>query len=65
MEIKELELISYTAKEITFMVTASKGTYIRVLGETIAEKLGTVGHLTSLRRTKILDISVNQAHKIC
>ena len=64
VEIKELELITYTDKEITFMVTASKGTYIRVLGETIAEKLGTVGHLTSLRRTKILDISVNQAHKI-
>ena len=64
VEIKELELITYTDKEIKFMVTASKGTYIRVLGETIAEKLGTVGHLTSLRRTKILDISVNQAHKI-
>ena len=64
IEIKELKLISYNEKEIKFETTVSKGTYIRVLGETIAEKLGTVGHLISLRRTKILDISVNQAHKI-
>ena len=64
VEIKELKLISFTDQEITFETTVSKGTYIRVLGETIAEKLGTVGHLTALRRTKILDIDVNQAHKI-
>ena len=64
VEIKELKLISFSEKEITFETTVSKGTYIRVLGETIAEKLGTVGHLVSLRRTKILDIQVEQAHKI-
>lgn len=64
IEIKELELISFNKKEITFKTTVSKGTYIRVLGETIAEKLKTVGHLTSLRRTKILDIDVNNATKV-
>ena len=64
IEIKELELISFSKKEITFVTTVSKGTYIRVLGETIAERLGTVGHLTSLRRTKILDIDVNNATKV-
>lgn len=64
VEIKELELISFNEKEITFKTTVSKGTYIRVLGETIAEKLHTVGHLTSLSRTKILDIDVTMAHKI-
>ena len=64
IEIKELQLLSYSEKEIVFKTTVSKGTYIRVLGETIAEKLGTVGHLTSLRRTKVLDIDVNQATRI-
>ena len=64
IEIKELELISFNKKEITFKTTVSKGTYIRVLGETIAEKLGTVGHLTYLRRTRILDIDVKDATKI-
>ena len=64
IEIKNLKLISFSDNEIKFETTVSKGTYIRVLGETIAERLGTVGHLTSLRRTKILDIDVSDASKI-
>ena len=64
IEIKKLKLISFDENEIKFVTTVSKGTYIRVLGETIAERLGTVGHLTSLRRTKILDIDVSVATKI-
>ena len=64
IEVKELELLSFNEKEIRFKTTVSKGTYIRVLGESIAEKLGTVGHLTSLRRTKILDIDVSNAKTI-
>lgn len=31
-------------------VTCSKGTYVRVLAEDIAKALGTLGHLTALRR---------------
>ena len=34
------------------------------MGEDIAEKLGTVGHLISLRRLTVGDISVDQAKKI-
>ena len=32
------------------MISCSKGTYIRTLGEDISKALGTVGHLSSLRR---------------
>ena len=64
VDIKELKLISFDEKEIVFSTTVSKGTYIRVLGETIANKLNTVGHLTSLRRTKILDLDVKMAKKL-
>ena len=42
----------------------SKGTYIRVLGSDIANKLGTVGHLISLRRTKVGPFDVKDAVKI-
>jgi tRNA pseudouridine55 synthase len=35
---------------IEFDVECSKGTYVRVLGEEIAARLGTVGHLSALRR---------------
>ena len=49
---------------IHFVTKVSKGTYIRTLGEDIAKKLGTVGHLISLRRLTVGDISVDQAKKI-
>ncbi len=39
--------------EFTATVTCSKGTYVRVLAEDIAQKLDTVGHLTMLRRLAI------------
>ena len=64
VDIKELKLISFDKDSIRFETTVSKGTYIRVLGETIAEKLGTVGHLSSLRRTKILGLDVKDASTI-
>ena len=38
--------------EITLTATVSKGTYIRSLARDIARELGTVGHVTMLRRTK-------------
>lgn len=49
----EISLISASNNSIEFSVTCSKGTYIRVLGSDIAKKLGTVGYLTKLTRTKI------------
>ena len=64
IDVKELKLISFDEKMIKFETTVSKGTYIRVLGETIAEKLNTVGHLISLRRTRILDLDVKDAQTI-
>ncbi|MBO4703550.1 MAG: tRNA pseudouridine(55) synthase TruB [Bacilli bacterium] len=64
IDIKELELLEFNFPVIRFKTTVSKGTYVRTLGETIAEKLGTVGHLTALRRTSILDIDVSKAKTI-
>jgi tRNA pseudouridine55 synthase len=45
-----LDLIQWEPSQVVFEVHCSKGTYIRSLGKEIAEKLGTVGHLTALRR---------------
>ena len=64
IDIKELELLELNSPIIKFRTVVSKGTYIRTLGETIAEKLHTVGHLIALRRTEILDIDVSRAKKI-
>lgn len=59
--IHSLELIDFTKDSITFKAHVSKGTYIRVLGETIAEKLDNIGYLTSLRRIKVGSFSVEDA----
>ncbi|HOP66056.1 MAG TPA: hypothetical protein PLX66_03485, partial [Bacilli bacterium] len=52
VEIKELELISFKGKTITFRALVSKGTYIRSLINDICSKLNTIGTMTSLVRTK-------------
>ncbi|AKG17711.1 tRNA pseudouridine(55) synthase TruB [Moraxella bovoculi] len=49
--IHHLALNKLSDDEIALDVICSKGTYVRVLGETMAERLGTVGHLTALHRT--------------
>ena len=41
-----------TPDEVTLVAHVSKGTYIRSLARDIAHALGTVGHVTMLRRTK-------------
>jgi tRNA pseudouridine55 synthase len=53
IEIMAMNFLSYEDHQLTFEVTCSKGTYIRVLGKDIARALGTVGHLIALKRTRV------------
>lgn len=48
-------------EEVTLTARVSKGTYIRSLARDIAEALGTVGHVTMLRRTKAGPFALHQA----
>lgn len=64
IDIKQLELLEFKNDTIRFKAKVSKGTYIRTLGETIAERLNTVGHLIALRRTEIVDLNVKEAKTI-
>lgn len=48
-----LTLLGFDHTTFSAQVTCSKGTYVRVLAEDIAIKLGTLGHLIKLRRTAI------------
>ena len=47
-----------------FTVRCSKGTYIRSLGEEIAEKLNLFGYVTEIIRTHICDHNINQSYEI-
>ena len=60
----ELINIDKETNEITFRVSCSKGTYIRTLCEDIAEKLGTIGTMSSLNREKVGDFEISEASKL-
>ena len=61
--IYNIELIQLNKKEnkVLFKVSCSKGTYIRSLCEDIAKKLGTVGYMKELNRTKVGRFNIEQA----
>lgn len=66
IEIYNIKLIKIDEKEkqIFFRVSCSKGTYIRTLCENIAEKLGTVGYMKELNRTKVGDFKIEDSIKV-
>jgi len=53
IELFGLKLLASTVDGLEFETLCSKGTYIRVLAEDIAKALGTVGHVTLLRREHV------------
>ena len=64
IEIHDLELLNYDNNSITYRVKCSKGTYIRVLNDTIAKALNNIGYTTFLKRTKIGEFNVKDAYTI-
>ena len=59
--IHELQLMALGTDEVTLSATVSKGTYIRSLARDIAQALGTVGHVTMLKRTRAGPFTLEQA----
>ena len=56
-----IKLMDFKDNIISFSIKCSKGTYIRVLGKDIAEKLNTVGSLISLKRIRVGSFSINDS----
>ena len=61
IEIMDISLVNFEKGSITFKVKCSKGTYIRVLCEDIARKLGTVGLMKELCRTRVNEFNIEQS----
>jgi tRNA pseudouridine55 synthase len=59
--IHSLSLVAANEGSATLSATVSKGTYIRSLARDIALALGTVGHVTMLRRTRAGPFTLDQA----
>ena len=61
IEIYKIQLLEYKNSKIKFEVECSKGTYIRTLCEDIAKKLGTVGYMEELQRTKVNNFKIEDS----
>lgn len=63
IEIYKMELLNIDIqnKTIKFRVDCSKGTYIRTLCENIAERIGTVGYMKELKRTRVGEFKIEDA----
>lgn len=61
IEIYKIKLLEYKNNKIKFEVECSKGTYIRTLCEDIANKLGTLGYMEELQRTKVNNFDIKDA----
>ncbi len=59
-EIEVLECGLPQEPTLTLRIVCSKGTYIRALARDIGEALGSGAHLTSLRRTRVGDVTVDK-----
>tara|TARA_Y100000389_G_scaffold2902_1_gene2830 strand:+ start:2516 stop:3400 length:885 start_codon:yes stop_codon:yes gene_type:complete len=58
--IKEIRLIFNNNKKAGFFIRCSKGTYIRSFARDIAEKLGSFGYISDLKRLKVGKFSLAQ-----
>jgi tRNA pseudouridine55 synthase len=56
-----LHLVAMHDRDVTLAAIVSKGTYIRSLARDIAHALGSVGHVTMLRRTKAGPFTLEKA----
>ncbi len=61
ISIYAIELLDCNQDSFTLSVRCSKGTYIRTLVEDISHKLGTGGHVTMLRRTRVAGYALSDA----
>jgi tRNA pseudouridine55 synthase len=57
----DLHLLKSSPESVTLSSTVSKGTYIRSLARDIAHSLGTLGHVSYLRRTRAGPFSIESA----
>lgn len=62
--ILEFQLLNFELPEIDFMVSCSKGTYIRSLVNDFGKALDNGAYMSSLRRTAIGDYSVADAYSM-
>jgi tRNA pseudouridine55 synthase len=64
IELWQLELIALSGASLELETLCSKGTYVRVLAEELAAALGTLGHVTALRRLYVEPFEREPMHSL-
>lgn len=64
VSIRALELTDFDGRSFEIDVRCSKGTYVRVLAEDIAEAAGSLAHVIELRRTEVSPFDAPQMYTI-
>ncbi len=64
VEIHDLKITSFREDRLELDVLCSKGTYVRTLAHDLGKALGTLAHLTALRRTAIGPYQADEAAQI-
>ena len=62
--IYQIDITAFAPPAAQINVLCSKGTYIRTLSEDIAKHMGTLAHLTGLRRTATAGFDITQSHTL-
>ncbi|MBP5786234.1 MAG: tRNA pseudouridine(55) synthase TruB [Kiritimatiellae bacterium] len=62
IHVYRFDLLEFAPPEARFRVACTKGTYVRTLAHDVGAALGCGAHLSALRRTKVGDWDVAQAH---
>ena len=62
--IYQIDITAFAPPAAQINLRCSKGTYIRTLSEDIAKHMGTLAHLTGLRRTATAGFDIAQSHTL-
>lgn len=62
--LRRLEVDGTPVVDVDVEVTVSSGTYVRALARDLGAALGTGGHLTALRRTRVGGLTLEHAHPL-
>ena len=61
VQVYSCELVAYESPRLVCRIHCSKGTYVRVLAETIGHALGLGAHVAALRRTRVGAFTMHDA----
>jgi tRNA pseudouridine55 synthase len=64
LDVRRAEAEGHPVLDVDVLVEVSSGTYVRALARDLGEDLGSRGHLTALRRTRVGGLTLEHGHSL-